>query len=86
MTYLVLYIQLVFTVIYGVISIKLVQKSKLFEYVRRKAPEGKRHSSIIRGLVLFTIVGIIILLAVVSARYVTDLIKNLGLLNEAYSP
>lgn len=62
--------------LYSVVSIKLIQKFKLFERIRERTPQDKPYSSIIRGLILFTVVGITLYLAMLSANYVINLIKT----------
>lgn len=67
---------IIFSVLGGVFII-LNKKFKLYEYVRKIAPENKRYSSIIRGSVAMVAIAVVFYLAVVLTNYITNLIKTL---------
>jgi len=65
-----------FTILFGGIFLKLFQKFELFKPIRKISPPFKRRSAIIRGLIGFSIVIGMMLLATIMGSLVADLIKR----------
>lgn len=61
--------------IFAGIFVLLNRRLKMYDYVRRIAPEGKWYSSLVRGLVAVGIISLILALAVVVTIIVIKLIK-----------
>ncbi|MGA2310464.1 MAG: hypothetical protein ABSG57_13075 [Candidatus Bathyarchaeia archaeon] len=74
-TFVLLLLPLILFGIFAGIFVLLNRRLKIYDYVRRIAPEGERYSSLVRGLVAVGIMALIAVLAGVITNIVIRLIR-----------
>jgi hypothetical protein len=75
-TIVLVFLPVILASIFAAFSILLFKRFELYKYVRKLAPEGKRHSPLIRGIVAFGIITTILVVAALITRYIASFVET----------